>query len=119
MALDTHQWWGLLILGLSFTLPWSVKSVPSVQWQDTQAVEGEDVVVCVDCNPLIFGERLNINTATFEQLLSLPNIGQKKAQDILTYRERNGRFETLIDLDAVRGIGPKTIQQLEPYIVIE
>ncbi len=62
---------------------------------------------------------ININTATREQLQSLPGIGPKTAQDILDYRANNGPFLTPDDLDKVAGIGPATLKELEGLIAFD
>ncbi len=58
-------------------------------------------------------EPLNLNTASFAELLRLPGIGPTLAERIITYRERNGPFRSLEELLHVRGIGPKLLQKLE------
>lgn len=60
-----------------------------------------------------------INSATLEELMTLPNIGQVTAQAILDYREANGRISSLEDLDNVQGIGPATLEELAPLISFE
>ncbi len=52
---------------------------------------------------------ININTATAAQLEALDGIGPVLAQRIVAYREQNGPFTTVDDLDAVPGIGPKRL----------
>jgi len=54
-------------------------------------------------------ERININSASLEQLVSLKGIGEKKAKQIIAYREANGRFGSLEELMAIKGIGEKII----------
>lgn len=55
---------------------------------------------------------VNINTADAETIAqSLPGIGQKKAEDIVMYREENGLFKTVNDLTQVKGIGEKTVEK--------
>ena len=61
---------------------------------------------------------VNLNTATAEELMQLPGIGEKTAAAILAYRETNGAFKTIWQLDAVEGIGEKTMAQLEPYLTV-
>lgn len=64
--------------------------------------------------PLISG-RLNLNTATREQLEALPEVGPALAERIEAARP----LRSLADLDAVKGIGPSTLEQLEPLVKFE
>lgn len=61
-------------------------------------------------------EVVNINTATQEQLETLPGIGPTKAKAIIEYRETKGPFRNPIDIQKVRGIGPKTWEQFKDRI---
>lgn len=61
-------------------------------------------------------EPLNINTATPEALERLPRIGPVLARRIIEYRAAHGPFRRLEDLEAVPGIGPKTLQELAPLV---
>ncbi len=61
-------------------------------------------------------ELVNINTAMAEELQTLSGIGEKRAADIILYRETNGAFESVDDLDQVSGIGEKTMEKLRPLI---
>lgn len=62
--------------------------------------------------------KVNINTAGKEQLMDLPRIGEKIAQRIIEYREKNGKFKRPEDIMKVKGIGEKTFQKFEKRIVI-
>jgi len=57
-----------------------------------------------------------INTATLDQLMTLPGIGVRTAEAIMAHRAANGRFNTLADLDAVEGIGERTLELLRPLV---
>src|ERR671913_314197 len=59
---------------------------------------------------------VNINTATKEELTSLKGIGEKRAQDIVDYRTKNGPFKTVDDLEKVPGIGPGLVKQIRAQV---
>lgn len=61
---------------------------------------------------------VNINTATAEQLQSLPRIGPAMAQRIITWREAHGGFRSVDELDAVPGIGPTLLETLRPLVTV-
>ena len=62
---------------------------------------------------------VNINTATAEELSTLlVGIGEKKAQDIIKYREENGPFSTAEQLAEVKGIGPSTLKKNEGRVLL-
>lgn len=54
-------------------------------------------------------EKININTASVEELTQLKGVGEKIAASIVAYRTANGPFKTVQDLDLVKGIGPKIL----------
>jgi competence protein ComEA len=62
--------------------------------------------------------KVNINTATAEQLMLLPRIGPSVAGRILDFREKNGSFKQTSDLLLIKGIGDKTFEMIEPYVAI-
>ncbi|MGN0686881.1 MAG: ComEA family DNA-binding protein [Oscillospiraceae bacterium] len=61
---------------------------------------------------------ININTATEEQLISLPMIGKVRAAAIIEYRERHGSFISLDELAEVDGISPSLLDRLRKYITV-
>ena len=69
--------------------------------------------------PAATGERLNVNTATLEQLQALPGIGPALAQRILDYRTANGPFATVDALLNVSGIGPAKLDAIRELVVAQ
>jgi len=63
--------------------------------------------------------KININTATIEQLSTLYGIGEVKAKSIIEYREKNGGFKSIEELGNVDGIGSKTIDKLRDKVDIK
>ena len=59
---------------------------------------------------------LDLNRATSAELEQLPGIGPAMAARILEYRAENGRFNSVEDLDEVRGIGPKKLEKLQALV---
>ena len=55
---------------------------------------------------------ININKASKKELTSLPGVGEKKAEAIVSYRKKNGNFKKIEDLMKVKGIGPKVFKKL-------
>lgn len=58
---------------------------------------------------------VNINTADAKELDELPQVGPSTAKEIIAYRNANGPFKTVDELEEVSGIGPKTIEKIKPF----
>ena len=67
---------------------------------------------------LLPGEKINLNTADQYDLRRLPGIGEKRAQDIVDYREAHGPFQSVDELDNVSGIGPGILDGLREYACV-
>ncbi|WP_337962032.1 helix-hairpin-helix domain-containing protein [Latilactobacillus sakei] len=59
-----------------------------------------------------------MNQADSTQLQTLNGIGPKKAEQIIAYRDEQGKFKQIEDLQKVGGIGPKTFEQLQSQICV-
>lgn len=63
--------------------------------------------------------KLNLNTATEDQLQLLPGVGPAKAERIVAWRKKNGAYKRVADLRKVKGFGYKTLKKLEPWLDIK
>ena len=83
--------------------------------------DGEQIVVPLMGAPVAPGEqsgKVNLNTASLEQLETLPRVGPALAQRILDWREQNGRFSAVEDLMSVTGIGDKTFEGMRELVTV-
>jgi comEA protein len=61
---------------------------------------------------------VDLNSATIEQLVTLPGIGRTKAQAIIDRRDASGGFRSVDELRQVKGIGAKTLDKLRPHVSV-
>ncbi|MBY0494579.1 MAG: helix-hairpin-helix domain-containing protein [Cyanobacteria bacterium] len=61
---------------------------------------------------------VNLNTATIDQLETLPGIGRKTAERILEHRTKVGSFKRIEELMNVKGIGEKSFLKLKPLVIV-
>jgi competence protein ComEA len=63
-------------------------------------------------------EKVNINTATAEQLQTLPGIGPALAKSIVDYRTKTGKFKKIEELINVKGVGEKKFEQIKDRLTV-
>jgi comEA protein len=68
--------------------------------------------------PSVTNGKININSATAEELAALPGIGTVLAQRIVDYRSEHGLFRSAEDLSNVKGIGAKKLESIRQYIIV-
>ncbi len=63
--------------------------------------------------------KINLNLATEREYDNLPGVGPKLAEEIIRDRKVNGRFNTVEDINKVKGIGDAKFHKMEPYLTME
>jgi competence ComEA-like helix-hairpin-helix protein len=127
----------ILVLSLTFCagnaiqLYRSIQStVPSIPQPDYSQSDSEFIarsrslllpVPSVPRNPsgkksTLAARSIDLNTATLDQLMSLPGVGRSTAEKILQYRSEHGPFTDPAELTNVQGIGPKKLEKIEPLV---
>ena len=67
--------------------------------------------------PLVAKFQVDANRADWPELIQLPGVGQVLAERWIAERERGGEFRSIEDLSRVRGIGPRTLDRIRPYLL--
>jgi competence protein ComEA len=81
--------------------------------------EGPAAAAVATTEPAPAGEgKVNLNTATVEELIRLPGVGPAKAAAIAAFRQKHGSFARVEDLDRVKGFGRKTLARLRPNLSV-
>ncbi len=91
--------------------PQQVKSVPTQQKESGSMKEAGNGQAGIQ-------EKININFAGIEQLVTLNGIGEVKARAIIDHRERNGTFERIDQIQDVKGIGEATYNKIKDWITV-
>ncbi|HEX2282481.1 MAG TPA: ComEA family DNA-binding protein [Thermomicrobiales bacterium] len=94
---------GELIMILRVPVPGSTPMVPPIDTADASSADGSL-------------SRININTATTQELEALPGVGEVIAARIVTYREQNGPFRSVDDLIHVEGISDRAIDRIRELV---
>ncbi len=101
---------GLVASGLALFLP-TIRSRPLTILEPID-ITGVRVLLPTFLDAEEEDDMVNLNTASAEELTSLPGIGEVLAARIVAYREEHGPFQTLDDLMQVSGIGSKVVEEI-------
>ncbi len=75
------------------------------------------LVFGLTCQPAFSSSKIDLNTATAAQLVTLKGIGDKTAEKIIEYRKKH-KFTSVDELVNVKGIGPKTLDKIRDQITV-
>lgn len=95
-------------IGESYVEDWSESLTVGKEYLDAECPSGGGS-----------GGKININEANKKRLTELTGIGDATAETIVNYRKSNGSFESVDDLESVKGIGPSTIEDIQERAVVE
>jgi competence protein ComEA len=98
----------------SFGLNKTLKSGTRIVLTDKIKIENLDASARIN-----FFLAIDINTASIEDFTLIPGVGEKTAQSIFSFREKNKGITDLQDLIFIRGIGEKKLNRILPYVSID
>ncbi len=76
-------------------------------------------IVFISLSPTLFAnEAVDINTADKEMLMSVNGIGEKRAEDIISYRKENGEFMSVQELTNIKGIGQSMVDRNKDTLTV-
>ncbi len=112
----------LTALFAAFTLLWFLAprgdpAAPTAV-DPAHSLRAAEVRQAPDAPGILEGEVLDLNTAPAEDLTRLPGIGEKRAEDIVAWREEHGGFDSKEELMEVSGVGEGTYERVSPYITV-
>jgi len=109
----------LLIRGDTGTSPVNfVEGSTNTQTPNSSIEKPASVTSAPATNGSVVSSKININTASIEDLDKLPGVGPATAQKIIDYRKQNGPFPNIEAIDEVSGIGPSKYAQMKDLITI-
>ena len=84
-------------------------------------VDGEHIHICIigETPSQTYGGLININSASKDELMTLPGIGESRALSIIKYRTEHGKFATIEDIMNVSGIKQAAFDKIKEYICVK
>ena len=104
------HWLLVLVMSISFQVSSSEINAEQVSAKNTSELNVG--------SSLIQHNKLNINQASFEQLIAIKGLGKIKAQAILDHIKQYGKFVSIDELIEVKGVGEKMVEKIKPHITI-
>ena len=105
---------GLIVSGLVLLLPRT--KTPATRFHDPIEITGVRILLPTFSD---VEKKVNVNTASAEELIELPGIGEVLAARIIAYREEHGPFQSLDALKQVSGIGDKLVEKIRDLVGLE
>src|SRR5207302_10823871 len=85
-------------------------------WWIWRATLHDRLIDIARAEPIAIDFKIDVNQANWPELALMPNIGEQLAKRIVADRTDRGSFHDLSELRRVRGIGPKTLESMKPYL---
>lgn len=110
----------LLEDGQQLNIPYKsgARPVETFTEEDELELPNDNEETILEKDEIVDTDLVNINTASLEELDSLPGIGPTVAERIIEYRDENGPFNAIEDIMNVPGVGPSTFEEIEDLITV-
>lgn len=112
----TKQSRSILILGFFCLFIWFAPRFLVFEKKEAAPVQAEILFPLTIPEKILAGYKISVNELSEKDWEALPKIGPKTAQAIIAYRQEYGPFKNLENLLDVKGIGPKTLENLKSYL---
>lgn len=117
---EKREWllWGLAALLCAVVVALAWLDVPELSPVAVTYPSEQVVTEPIDMATTSSSLKINLNTADAATLMQLDGLGEKTAAAILDYRESHGGFDTVEELQNVKGIGEKKLAEWAPYLTV-